>query len=105
MKRYARQAFNELRKLGCPAKELHPSETSGHFYIVGELAGRDDYDFPGSRDYAPNGRRWADYYGYEGDACEEYLVMGVNRIACEILEKHGLYAEWRDCGTLKVYDI
>ena len=105
MKRHARNAFNALKKIGAPVFDKYDNGSpleSGHFAISGELAGRDDYYYAGSKDVAPDGRDWADYYSE--DYKEEWSRFGVHNAINEILDKHGLYHEWYDGGSLRVYD-
>ena len=105
MNRNARNAYNALKKIGVPVFDTYsngaPME-SGYFAISGELAGRDDYFYPGSKDYAPDGHEWAEYYSM--DFREEYSTFGVHNLINDILDEYGLYCEWYDAGSLRVYD-
>ena len=94
MNRNARNAWNALKKIGAPV--LGPElGWGGHFAISGEGAGRDDWFYEGSKDVDPDGNYWYDYYSnYWG-----------SKHLNDILEKHGLFAEWYNAGVLGVYDI
>ena len=105
MKLNARRAYNKLRAIGAPVfAEYDSGEAleSGHFAILAELAGRDDYLYPGSKNIHPDGYDWAEYYSE--DYREEYSRFGVHLDIHKILDEHGLYCEWYDCGSLRVYD-
>lgn len=105
MKRNARNAFNALKKIGAPVFDKYTNGApieSGHFAISGEAAGRDDYMYPGSKDYAADGMSWAEYYSE--DYKEEWSVFGVHNSINDILDKYGLFAEWYNAGSLRVYD-
>jgi hypothetical protein len=97
MKRNARNAFNALKKIGAPV--LDPElGWGGHFGISAELAGRDDWLYPGSKDLAPGGY-WADYYG-EFTGFYPYVAPEIEKI----LDKYDLYYEWVNAAVLGVYD-
>ena len=101
MNRNARNAWNALKKIGAPV--LGPElGWGGHFAISGEGAGRDDWFYEGSKDYASDGMDWAEYY--TEDYREEWSVFGVHKEIIEVLDKHGLFAEWYNAGVLGVYD-
>ena len=105
MQANARKAYTQLQKIGAPVFDTYsggqPIE-SGHFAICGELAGSDDYLYPGSKNVAPDGNEWAEYYTM--DHSESYSVFGVHNLIHDILEANDLYCEWYDCGSLRVYD-
>lgn len=101
MKRNARNAFNALKKIGAPV--LGPElGWGGHFAISGELAGRDNWFYEGSKDEAPNGFYWAEYWSPSAAGPGE--EFGVNKAILDILNKYDLYAEWNNPGVLNVYD-
>ena len=106
MKANARKAYNALLKIGAPVfaeyNNGQPIENA-HFAISGENQGADDYMYPGSKNYAPDGRDWAEYYSE--DYREEYSRFGVHFAIIDILDEHDLYCEWYDGGSLRVYDI
>lgn len=98
MKSNARKAFTALKNLGVTVIE---SDDYGHFVISGE-----------------DGKGFADYYQeytrehYHPDdtdlphaARRIENAFGIRTDVNKILDKHGLYAEWIDPGTLGVYDI
>jgi hypothetical protein len=93
MNRNARNAYNALKKIGAPV--LSPDlGWGGHFAISGELYGADDGFYEGAKNLDPDGNYWYDYYeSYWGSP---YIN--------DILEKHGLFAEWINAGVLGVYD-
>jgi hypothetical protein len=101
MKRNARNAFNALKKIGAPV--LGPElGWGGHFAISGERAGRDDYMYPGSKDFASDGMDWAEYYSE--DYAEAWSRFGVHNEINDILDDYDLFAEWVNPGVLAVYD-
>ena len=105
MKRNARNAFNALKKIGAPVFDSYRSGApleSGHFAISGETAGADDYMYPGSKNYAPDGMDWANYYSE--DYNENWSRFGVHNAINNILDDNDLFAEWYDAGSLRVYD-
>ncbi|MGI9570291.1 MAG: hypothetical protein ACR2PH_11265 [Desulfobulbia bacterium] len=106
MKANARKAFNELKKIGAPVFDTYnsgqPLEGKCHFAISGEMAGADDYNYPGEKNTAPDGMCWAEYYSEDYE--ERWSRFGVHNAINDILDKHELYAEWYDCGSLRVYD-
>ncbi len=87
MKKQARAAFNELKKIGCPV--IDRQEDGSYFVISGESNCEDE----------ENPVIWADYYneslGYD---------FGVNPIVNDILAKHSLFCEWANPGMLNVWD-
>lgn len=78
MKRNARTAFNQLKKLGCPVKEWH-GDDRGYFWIDAEENRGDWLDY------------WSNYSGSD--------------LLNEILNNNGLYWEWHNPGYGCVYDI
>ena len=105
MQRNARNALNALKKIGAPVFTEYQGGSpleSGHFAISGEWAGRDDYYYPGSKDSAPDGMPWAEYYSE--DYQERWSRFGVHNAINDILDKYDLYCEWYDAGSLRVYD-
>ena len=82
MKRNARKAFNELKKLGVPVSEIG----YGHFVISAE----DNVD-----------EVWADFYDAMHIPGWEF---GVNPKITTILNKYSLMDEWINPGILGVYD-
>jgi hypothetical protein len=81
MKRHARKAFNQLKKLGCPVKEWH-DDSRGHFWIDGEEPGADE---------------WLDYWSMD-------LMMGSDLLNT-VLGEHGLYWSWENSVSGHIYDI
>ena len=81
MKRHARKAFTQLKKLGCPVKEWH-DETRGHFWIDGE---------------EPEASEWLDYWNLN-------LSFGSDKLN-EILNSNGLYWEWENSAVGHVHDL
>ena len=63
-------------------------------WFSGELTG------DGS-DIASDGRRLFDYYCREGD--QEDYIFGVHPEINALLEAHGWWFEWYDCGTLMAH--
>jgi hypothetical protein len=101
MKRNARNAYNALKKIGAPV--LDPElGWGGHFGISGERAGRDNWFYEGSKDEAPDGMDWAEYYSE--DYNERYSRFGVHNAINDILDDYDLFAEWVNPGVLAVYD-
>lgn len=78
-----RKAFDALAKLGVPVYER--SDMDGRFQISAE---------------DPESSQWCDYYDSPCD-----WVFGVNPKLNQVLDKHGLYAEWINPGELGVYQI
>jgi len=89
MKRHARSAYNDLKKLGVPMY-IHQGETY-HFLISAE----ENYD-----------TTWADYYAMTDGVLyyDDLDDFGVNEKINAVLDKHGLYCEWINAGCLGVYD-
>jgi len=86
MKRHARSAFTELKKLGVHV--LSPDlEWGGHFAISAEMYG------DGSVGDNPDLK--LRYY-------EDY--WGENTIIPKVLSKHGLYFEWINAGVVGIYN-
>lgn len=81
MKPNMKRAFKALQKIGAPVFD-HGEKDS--FTISGE----DNYD-----------RIWANYYDYQ------FGEFGVCREICDLLQNNGLFPEWQDPGTLKVYQL
>jgi hypothetical protein len=100
MNENAQKAFDKLRTIGAPVFDR--TDYAGHFMIIGEQAGKDDYFYPGSKDYAADSMSWAEYYSE--DHTEAYSRFGVHNDINDILNEYGLYAEWQDCATLNVWD-
>jgi hypothetical protein len=97
MNRNARNAWNALKKIGCPV--LDPSLGWGGFFALSaEHYGKDDGFYEGHKDYDPDGNDWADYYN------SGFGEFGVSTHITEVLGKHGLYCEWINAGVLAVYD-
>lgn len=81
----ARKAFDELKNLGVPVVDIQ--EDGSYFRISGE----DNEDTV-----------WADYYNeYRMSYSDDF---GVHEEINNILNKHGLYAEWYNPGYLHVYN-
>lgn len=80
MKRHARTAFNQLKKLGCPVKEWH-DDSRGHFWIDGE---------------EENAGEWLDYW-------VSGFSFGSDQLN-QILEDNGLYWEWENSAIGHVHD-
>lgn len=105
MKANARKAFEALKKIGAPVFDTYSNGTpieDAHFAISGEAAGADDCMYPGSKCYAPDRMDWAEYYSCDYE--EQWSQFGVHNAINDILDKYGLYCEWYDCGSLRVYD-
>jgi hypothetical protein len=81
MKRNARNAMNELQKLGVPVFE------------------RADIKYFGISAEDSESYKWLDYYGeFRGG------FTWVNEQLEEVLHKHGLFAEWENAACMIVYD-
>ena len=80
MKREYRTAFNKLRKIGVPVKDY----------------GEDDFVISAEENYETV---WADYYAENNSSLDDF---GVNHRINDILNDHGLYAEWENGGVLGV---
>ncbi len=80
MKREYRAAFNKLRKIGVPVKDY----------------GEDDFVISAEENYETV---WADYYAENNASLDDF---GVNHKINDILNDHGLYAEWENGGVLGV---
>jgi hypothetical protein len=83
MKKPFIKAFDELKKLGVPVFENSDHQARGNFAISAEH---------------PESFKFCDYYS-ENPAWN----FGVSPKLEAVLRKHGLYAEWRDPGSLNVY--
>lgn len=101
MKANYRRAFNALKKIGAPVFETIETQRDGNFGISGEFAGGDNYHYEGEKADAPDGLPWADYYSE--DWKELYSEFGVHKVIIKTLEKYDCYAEWENCGCLKVW--
>lgn len=104
MKRNARNAFNALKKIGCPVFE-GDAGYGAQFCISAEDNGTDAHID------ATENILWADYY--EGKLLERYnpndpneilWAFGVNTKINRILKANGLVSEWINGGMLGVYD-
>ena len=83
MKREFKSAYTKLAKLGCPVYEH--TDDNGRFSISAE----------DSESY-----KWCDYYdGYWMDGWD----FGINPKITEILNQHGLWAEWQNPGRLVIF--
>jgi len=83
MKTIYTKAYIALKKMGVPVYTRH--DMDGRFQISAE---------------EPESYKWADYYEtYHPD-----WNFGVNPKIDEILNKHGLFAEWINPGELGVYE-
>mgnify|MGYP003132826012 CR=1 FL=1 len=86
MKRNARTAYDTLKKMGVPMY-IHEGENY-HFLISAEDNTGDEL--------------WADFYdGRRHSSCDDF---GVNKKINAVLDKHDLFAEWKNPGCLGVYD-
>lgn len=83
MKANYRNAYAELKKMGCPV-------------IKGGDDGEDTFRISGESNYD---EIWADYYAYD------FGVFGVNPEVVSVLEDHGLFAEWINPSVCGVYEI
>ena len=83
MKRNYRKAYVELKKMGCPVLE-------GGYYNT------DTFRISAEDNVTDT---WADYYAHN------YGEFGVKQEVCDVLRKHGLYAEWINPGVLAVHNI
>jgi hypothetical protein len=52
---------------------------------------------------AKDGYLLLDYYAE--DRTEEHYIFGVHRELHDLLDSHGWYAEWHDCGTIMFWEI
>jgi len=86
MKHHAKNAFNKLKRLGCPVFERDDVE---YFIISAEYNSKEV---------------WADYY-MEYSIHKDAPVPGVHPKITEILEEFNLFAEWETPGGLIVYDL
>lgn len=83
MKKKFQKAFDELKAMGVPVFER--SDYPNQFLISGE---------------EDNSWEWLDYY----DPRISWDMEMVNPELTQILEKHGLHAEWENPGCLIVYE-
>lgn len=96
MKSQAQAAAEALKSIGAPVYDHLAGEHGAHFILGAEL--RDDKD-----------SYFADYYQSE---VREHLnkdgkivnAFGIRQDVIEILEAHGLFAEWINPGQVGVYD-
>ena len=86
MKRKFRTAYNQLKKIGCPVYE-------------GGWNGEDTFRIS-AEDNADH--IWADYYMMSE---EGGYLFGVSPRINEVLDKHGLFAEWCNPGVLNVWEV
>ncbi len=87
MKRNYRAAYNQLKKMGVPVHE-------------GGYNGDDTFRISGEDNYPTV---WADYYR-EGSK-RTLDDFGVNHKINDVLQKHGLFAEWENTGVLGVAEL
>ena len=80
MKRKFRTAYNKLEKMGVPVYERDWTHT--------------DFVIDAEEGHAV----WADYHR------PDFGLMGVSQKIVDVLDKHGLYTQWIDAGTLGVYE-
>lgn len=80
MKREYRTAFNKLRKIGVPVKDY----------------GEDGFVISAEENYETV---WADFYRENDASLDDF---GVNHKINDILNDHGLFAEWENGGVLGV---
>jgi len=86
MKKQYEKAYNELKAIGVPVIQGDMNDDPDRFRISAET-----------------GENWADYWAIGFNETELGLDdFGVNPKINTILDKHGLYAEWYDPGTLIV---
>lgn len=82
MKRNLRNAYNAMKKIGAPVYDHGEDDT----FVISAEENYEDL--------------WADYY-------EGYRIFNnqhmVNDKLAAILDKYGLWCEWYDCGSLRVY--
>jgi hypothetical protein len=81
----AKKAFEILKNIGAPVHHLGKG-WDGHALF--SVSAEENYD-----------ELWADYYQHE------FGEFGVNMKIVDVLDKHGLYAEWCNPGILDVYEI
>lgn len=86
MKRKFRTAYNALKKIGCPVYE-------------GGWNGEDTFRISAEDNLD---HVWADYYMMSE---EGGYVFGVSPRINEVLDKHGLFAEWCNPGVLNVWEV
>ena len=101
MKRNARNAFNALKRLDQDgARNVHviDRDDNGAHFLIGCEA-RTDNDEPVGDYYQEIIREHVDDDGKIQNA------FGIRTVVHEILDDHGLYAEWVNPGLLGVYSI
>lgn len=99
MKLNARRAYRALQKIGAPVFERYSDGSQvecGGFKISAEQAGADDWFYPGSKDNAPDGLPWADYWDWGTHN------FGVHPLIEGVLQEYGLMSEWEHPGALIV---
>ena len=87
MKNNYRKAFTALKKIGAPV-------------IEGGYNGENTFRISGADNVD---EVWADYYE-EFTSSSDNFLFGVNNRINDILDKHGLYAEWINPGVLSVQE-
>jgi len=88
MQRNYHRAYNQLRSIGAPV-------------IEGGYNGEDTFRISAESNYSET---WADYYMMtDGDGTG--FDMGVSNRINDILDHHGLFAEWINPGVLAVCEI
>jgi hypothetical protein len=81
----AKKAFAALKEMGAPVYHLGEG-WGGHALF--SVSAEENYN-----------EDWADYY-------QPYLgEFGLSMKIVDVLDKHGLYAEWCNPGVLDVYEI
>ena len=83
MKRNYRKAYTALKKMGVPV-------------IEGGWNGDDKFSISAEMNEHDT---WADYYAMD------YGVFGVKQSICDVLDKHGLFAEWINPGVVGVCEV
>ena len=83
MQRNYHRAYNQLRSIGAPV-------------IEGGYNGEDTFRISGEDNCSET---WADYYEME------YGEFGVSPRIVQVLNQHGLFAEWINPGVLAVCEI
>lgn len=94
MKRNTRTAINQLKKINAPVYDHLAGEGGCEFIIGAELRTNDDTLF-------------CDYYQEE---VREQVVdgkvinaFGIRQDVADIIDKNGLFAEWRNPGQVAIY--
>jgi len=89
MNKNHKKAYEELKAIGVPVIQGDMDSNPNRFRINAET-----------------GENWADYYAIGFNAAQLGLDdFGVNPKINAILDKHGLFAEWYDAGTLSVCEL